>query len=569
MSNMQEDVLGYDCRNSTYCRSTINNDDLLVIKEYKVFKDGRREPGIRCVKNFKRPFYVTRDGFRNHKQKKEWEDIKKLQRFECTQAELPRHVARALGMPGVSLPLKQLANNPYLYGTDIRTGPLVKKQYQDKWPQAIGPLSTVAVMDIETDVVNLNENGKPTEEIIIITLSFKDKVITGITRSFLGSMLMPEETIRKAFDKYLGEYKQKRNINLELYIGDTPADICKAVMAKAHEWMPDFITFWNINFDMPKIIAALVKEESILEDVFSDPRVPHEYRHFKYIEGPAQKVTQDGSVMALHPADRWHTVRCPASFYFLDSMCLYKRLRTAKGQEPSYSLDSVLERNLKLGKLKIPELEGVSKLEWHVQMQKRFKAEYVVYNIFDCIGVELLDEKTGDISQAFAALCELSDFDDFKSNPRRIITDLHFFCLENDVVIAACGTDMKDELDEHVIGLDEWIVTLAAHMGEDNGLQLMPELPDVHTNMKCFCADLDIEGTYPSIELAVNISKETTKRELSKIKGIPERLQRLMGVNLTGGTANAVEICQDILKLPDPVSWRMAYEEHKQKIIAA
>lgn len=556
----KEDIEGYDCRFATYCKSNTSNNDLLVVKEYVVTKDHKRIPNLRKIENYKREFYVTHESFRNHKQKKEYEEEKRLKKFTCTQAELPSAVARALGMPGIKFPLKQMASSPYLYGTDIHTTSLVKKQYQDRWKSCIGPNSTVAVMDIETDVIN------GTEEPIAITLSFKERVYTVVSKRWIGSMVDPIAKIHQAIDTYLADEKKTRNITFEVEMFDNAGACCKAIFDKAHQWMPDIVCYWNINFDLPRIMKTLIQYNYSLEDTFSDPSVPFEYRFFKYIEGPSQKVTQSGKVLPLHWTERWHTVKCPASFYLLDAACVYRRLRLAKGQEPGYSLDAVLQRNIKRTKLKFKELDGVSKLEWHVQMQQRYKAEYVAYNIFDCIGVELLDEKTGDLSQAFAALCELSDYGDFKSNPRRIINDLNYFYREHGKVIASCPPEVVEELDKYVVSMEEWILTLPAHMSDDNGLAIIRELPSVKAMMRIFLADLDIEGTYPNIESTVNISKETTIRELSSIDGVPLHLQRFIGINLTGGITNAVEICQNAFHLPSPSQW---LEEYKKEKIAA
>ena len=66
---------------------------------------------------------------------------------------------------------------------------------------------------------------------------------------------------------------------------------------------------------------------------------------------------------------------------------------------------------------------------------------------------------------------------------------------------------------------------------------------------------LDIEGTYPTIQVVANISKETTLRELSRIKDISEQHQRVIGINLSGGVANAVEIGNMAFGLPTLSEW--------------
>lgn len=75
---------------------------------------------------------------------------------------------------------------------------------------------------------------------------------------------------------------------------------------------------------------------------------------------------------------------------------------------------------------------------------------------------------------------------------------------------------------------------------------------------------LDIEGTYPTIEVVANISKETTVRELSRIEGLTEETQRAMGINLSGGHANALEICQTVMGLETPEKWLALYLQSKQ-----
>lgn len=66
----------------------------------------------------------------------------------------------------------------------------------------------------------------------------------------------------------------------------------------------------------------------------------------------------------------------------------------------------------------------------------------------------------------------------------------------------------------------------------------------------------------------MNISKETTYRELCKMRGIPEHVQREIGINLTGGVANAVEICHNAFKLPTPEQWLDSFMEDKKRQVA-
>ena len=111
-------------------------------------------------------------------------------------------------------------------------------------------------------------------------------------------------------------------------------------------------------------------------EVFSDPSVPPEFRYFNYQEGTKIKVTESGRTMPLSPAERWHVVTCPASFYPIDGMCVYQKIRLGKGKM-SYALDATLERHLGIRKLKFKEADGLERLAWHEFMQKNYRNNFV------------------------------------------------------------------------------------------------------------------------------------------------------------------------------------------------
>ena len=91
---------------------------------------------------------------------------------------------------------------------------------------------------------------------------------------------------------------------------------------------------------------------------------------------------------------------------------------------------------------------------------------------------------------------------------------------------------------------------LDAHLVADNGLQLIREAPEVHTNIRVDVADLDVSASYPQGERVFNISKETTSKEIVSIAGIDDELQRMQTINLSAGRVNAVEFCHQMYGLP-------------------
>jgi DNA polymerase elongation subunit (family B) len=355
---------------------------------------------------------------------------------------------------------------------------------------------------------------------------------------------------------------EKRGIEWELLIVDKEIDIVIECFKRAHEWKPDFVAIWNIDFDIPFVMGACDRAGVDPRDIFSDPSVPEAYRYFKYKQGPKKKKMASGKEMPIKPADQWHTVYTPASFYLIDAMCVYRKLRVAAGELPSYGLDYVLGKEGCIRKLKFEEADGLTKLDWHIFMQSNYKIEYIIYNVVDCISMEELDEKTTDLRFAMPLACGCSDFETFKSQPRRTADALHYFALLNGKVFGTTSDEMATELDEKTLSPEGWIVTLPAHLVANNGLKCIEEDPNLRTNIRVHVADLDVSASYPNGGSVFNISKQTTYREPCKIEGVPEIQLRMQGINLSSGHVNAVEICCGLFNMPDMSTMLGAFQKH-------
>lgn len=521
--------------------------DLHFIKENLQYKDGTSKPNVRLIQDFKRSFYVTKKAFRNHEDKKEAENLKNLDEFKCTQNDLEMSICKALNIYKKNNSLRAISESPYLYGADIASTALIKKNY-DKLTKTQTPFS-VAVFDVETDVLN------NTGEIILATISFKDKIYTAIKSSFIKDKINIEKHILDKSNIYLKEYIDNRNIKLEIEVFDKEIDLVINAVKKAHEWKPDFLTAWNIEFDMGKILDACKKANIDPKEFMCDPIVPEQYRYFKFSKGQSKKIKANGVVNPIPPQERWHTVFCPSSFYWVDAMGVYKRVRTAEQQEASYSLDFILNKNLNITKLKFDEIKNLKGLEWHYTMQKDYKIEYILYNIFDCISVELLDEKTKDLAIKMPMLSGYSDFKDFKSQPRKLVDSLHFFYLENyNKVIATTSGDMEEESDESV-NLNDWVVTLPTHLLTEQGLRIVEQSKNIPTNIYTHVYDSDVASGYPNGGIVFNISKETTVKELVSIEGVSEFDKKMGTINFSAGYVNSLEICNKLLGMPTLEDW--------------
>src|SRR5690606_30100783 len=83
------EIASRECKHATYSVSRSGEPhDMLSIKEYVTLKDGRRFPTMRFVKDYKRPYWVTKPHFRTHPDKIEFEKLERVDMFKSTQVRL-------------------------------------------------------------------------------------------------------------------------------------------------------------------------------------------------------------------------------------------------------------------------------------------------------------------------------------------------------------------------------------------------------------------------------------------------------------------------------------------------
>lgn len=534
------------CMHATYVKaSDKSNRDLLLVKErVQEVVDGVvvSKPRLRPIYDYERPFWITKKPHRHtHKEKKEYETLENLDMRMTTMARAPFKVARALNDSRTWM--SALKESPYLYGLDVPTESLVKKEYADAYP-GFAPDATTAALDFETNV--FSEEG----EIISGALTMKDKVVLGVSREWLGTTPDVDNRVRAAFMKYLGEYVKSRNLKLYLRICDNDLEVVRYLLAAAHKLMPDILSIWNMSFDVNRMLETCERHGVDPKDLFSDPSVPPEFRYFDWKEDREQKETATGKTTSKHIADLWHTVTAPASFYIIDSMCFFKRNRVREANRHSYSLDAVLDEELGLGKLRFTEADRYEGLEWHKFMQSNYKIEYLIYNIFDCIALELLDEKTKDLARALPAAAGLIPYSKLASGPTNLGINLHFFLMEEGKVICTCSGNMREELDKELINMNGHIVTLANELVRRRGRPVVSDVSDLYSRIYTQLFDIDIASGYPTTGYIMNVCKETTLREIVAIEGHSEQTLRRIAVDMTATRVNAIDLGVTLYGLP-------------------
>lgn len=555
--------IGRECKNVAYQKAIDGTPhDAMLVKEIIHYDNGDREENLRLFEDYKRPFYITKKHLRNHWEKRECEPFENLEKHMTNDANLSAAIQIALGYsyPDPKKGLRQVCDSQYVYYADFTAPMHLKSRYMKRWPGLPATMNRLAILDIET-----NEYER-TKEPLMCSIVVDNIIYMSLTQKYYDEMVLKQPDYQERiiellsrvpfFDKKEGREVtrnlwEEMNLDIKLYVEPNFSVAFKRSMMDVHQTLPDFLVIWNMDFDMSKILQQIENDGMDPVDIFTHPMVPERYRSYYYKRDLGSRVTNNGTNKIKAPQDQWHVFNCMASFYVIDAMSLYKKIRVANGNMPNYKLATILKHELGVGKLEIPEVPYSEKLDWHIEMQRGHKAEYIAYNIMDDLLIKLLDEKTYDLASAVSILSEWSPFSIFASLPQRLCAALTVFLEEQGFAIGTVGTKIKNDLDEEVISLKDWIVTLPAHATLENGLNCVSEVSTLTTAIRAQVADADLTQAYPLGSAILNQSRETRLMELCRVQGGDEWDRRRAGINLTSGKVNAIEIANTFLQMPD------------------
>lgn len=569
----------YECKHVFYSPSKkmSSTDDIHFIKLNEHHPDGRVIPTTKIVKNLKIPFHTTKNtpSCRNHKQKRQFERIANVDTHWATRSVLHEAAGKALRMKSKN-PLT-IEASPYIYGLDTDSTVFVKDGYRNKYPGTFRD-NTVAVMDLESDVVNKEELAF-TGDILIGTLTMRSEQLIVINDAFLDSAYTRdhyERELRQEHAAAIARLKDKDGnpiitytINLRVVFVTTPAEVVTTLYKRVHELQPDFLAFWNMAYDVPKMIETLERAGIRPSDIMCDPSVPLEFRRCDWNPSRRTKTMASGKSRQLADSERWPSLDCPASFYHIDAMCLYRTLRSNK-REARYALDYILNKYLGFGKMKgdlEPDKEGGP---WHSAMQRLHKVAYGVYALFDGIGVELLDDVNNDMKRKISIQAGASNYANFKSQPSRLVDRLYRFCRNAGLVVSVqskyTDKDMHETFDQHLVSRNEWVVALDTWMNAPKGLRCIKGIKSIVTKLYIQVADLDATSSYPLGQFIMNIARQTTVREIVAIQGLTEVEKRSIGINMMCGPSNAVQMAELLYQVPGRKEMESRFEQFlKQK----
>jgi len=548
---MNNDILYPEARNILFLSKDEINEDIHIIKE--VSYNGKNfTDDIKIIKDFKRPFYITKKIFRNHIDKKEYESMTRVDKYTSTQSDLWLNVSRRIGNAFTGkVDIRKLRSNPYIYGCDVDSRTYLKYMYMNRNYKKAN--HRLGVFDIEFDVLK--------NEMIILSIITSNRCIVGILKSFANKIPNLDQRLNNMYNEYIPDNKFKKSIKKEYIVFDTEIDIIRYVFNEANYMNIDYLTAWNIKYDLTTIIDICEKNDVDPADVFHYDKIPNKYKYFNFTPGRIVKKMESGKESNINIEDQWHKIKSTTNYIFIDAMGLHRQIRTGSATIPGgYSLDNILKFEDIAQKLKFKSNQGFKGIEWHIDMVANKPTEYVIYNIWDSMSILNLDEKTKDFSVSASLLLEYSHHDIFNSGPKRIIDALTFFYLKKGLVLGI--KDFNDD-DDKLLGLRGWILTLQAHMSLDNGIKILEDIPEYRTLVKSLVYDLDAVSSYPSNTLAANVSKDTTHREIQKMNSKTRNTLINNNLNLMYGRTNAIEYCENMFNMPSIFELLGYYDQGK------
>jgi hypothetical protein len=522
----------------------VNNgiEDAIVVKEKVINQDGSSEPKLKIYANPKRRFWLTKPKYRDHTDKKEYETKDKLDEYLVYEKDLAKEIYKELNgyYPfNDYVNLKQVCNSPYVYGADIPVEVLCKLKYLEKTPEDLVVEYIEGFLDIETCV--LNDEGN----IIIITVSHENKIFTAIDDNYLYKNRQKHENpvkanlddVKEIVNNTLAKEIEEHKLEITYYLGKNELELVTWIFERIHENKTDFIGIWNIDFDLPKIIEAIKKSGKDPKDILAHPDVPKKFRKAEYVP----QYVNPNSKKKTPFIEKWHWFYSSGHTQFIDSMCLYSRIRKVGGFFDSYTLNDTLERELGLRKLSLGEEDS------HYVMQKYRFLDYIAYNIYDTLGLYFLEKQNKDI-YAMSVLVGTSIFNQFAYQTVMGANELYEYAKSIDAVMGSPGNKMITEASKLIVTNGGTV--LRSEKTKGVGENAILEDPNRETLLSVLLNDIDFEGFYPKTQIGSNIAKETKRMSIVAINGAKKAVNYLFAL-LISTKENAVHICTKYFNAPN------------------
>ncbi len=437
-----------------------SSGDSVIVKEQVVDTLGKSTPKLTIFDNPNHDFYITKPRYRTYNFKTESERIDRLDRYTVPNHLMKRKIADLMGIRGRYLSPRALYRSPYIFGADISIEAIIKMRYIDAAKGAtIKP--TYGFIDIETRI----ESG----EIIMVSFLAGGDIYTAVRRAWLFKeenkrrIEVTHQELEQFVHEKLSKHTDMSKYKIHLSLHDTEIDMLISIFKAIHTHKVDFIGAWNMDFDVSKIIDAIqMRSKYKCADLFCDPKLKAPYRVFEYKRDTGKTA---------HFTLKWHWVKCSSHSQWIDLMGLYSQCRRTKKFLGRYTLDAILSKHCGTHKMELITPSDTGGLDTHTYMQDKHIREYVAYNIFDVIGLDILESINNDILTMHMA-CKTTTIKDYAKATVMNTNNLYYDIKQRGLILSSKSTEDRFLQMEKLFGKNNGGTVLNPTYARDVGLML-------------------------------------------------------------------------------------------------
>lgn len=453
---------------------------------------------------------------------------------------------------------KTIVNSPFLYEIDLSIENQFKLDFARKHPKGDKLKLKKAFADIEVDIEGTD--GEVTIENPIAPvncITFFDEPHMALHAFLLNDQPdnMKMQMIRSDPDKYVREkLKSKlpdidyKIIQIQFY--ENEEKLLMDFFSLTHKYKPDFIGYWYMPFDIGYMFNRMRKLKMNIERVCCHPDVPDEFKRIDYYVDPKRNATGNKKSGAESEQLDWV---CIAGYtQHIDMRAVYSLLRR-RYKEDDYSLENISTKTIGEGKVPLSNFG----LNIRTACRKNYEI-FLEYALTDTIRLYQMERKLKDMNFWYLNAGSTNLRETHKMSINNKIATIELVTDEENMVI---GNNVKYPIWGSISGA--LVADPSLCYADSEELNGAPST--VYDN----CIDKDATSQYPSLSVALNISKATVFYKGTNIYSVQENGETKYIGNgdefhqlLQTRVLSIFDLCEKYFDLPD---FETVYNIYKQK----
>ena len=357
-------------------------------------------------------FYCLSDEYKTPSYTRFFIEKDKVVPCTCKYADLIKAIAEATGRidefmenvkSGNNKDNKKFHTDPRIFLSDMNVENYYRFLFSLSYTNEIFKLSK-GYMDIETDISYCNNQFPEPGEVPINAIAYCDEstekvyqfiyndkrnpLVEQYKQSVQNGNVLSE--LKQFVIDAVGGYHKAVKFGLDKFeyvivFFDNELELIKSMFDTIKALTPDFVEFWNMEFDFSFILARLEKLGVDPLDIICDSRIPYKFGKYYVDEKNKNDYAERGDFATISSFTIW-----------FDQMITFASRRKGRGRYQSFKLDAIGE-----------EVAGVRKLDYsHItnnigMLPYLDMKTFSFYNVMDVIVQKCIEHTTQDLEYVF------------------------------------------------------------------------------------------------------------------------------------------------------------------------